>query len=272
MIQKRSRVRGITLPPKIHFIDDRAKSDRVITKYFDPMYLDDIKNGRFRFGTNRVYRRGLECVSASGVLDDEMEGDLIFDFNCLPSYVEDFSTPIFKAKKSITPSINVKFVWYINDHTFCATYGEYDLHHHIAMVSGVREENFEYRGNSSYTAFCEIDFKKFLRGTMRQAKLKRNRRMIDRRLPAALAGRVHYDSAFKAVTYHGFLPKNYNYKSDSYAHYVRAAFSKDIRFSVEREIRVVTPLFDIGRTPLDAGAEFYQSSLLKESVVRIGFL
>lgn len=192
------------------------------------------------------------------------------DFRIKPSKVKLFETPILTVKNGITPAVNVKFAWWVNDHTFCATSGEYNPEYHKKMVYGHEANGYKYIGNSAYTSYCEIDLKKFLYSLVWEVlKLKSH---TSGNLPSLLVGKVLYDDRVKVISYVGVLPENYNYNDDMIYHAKMAAFSKQPRFEIENEIRIITPLFGFGRTPVDAGPIFFQSNGIKSSILKIGSL
>lgn len=267
---KNSRRRSSNYKDRIFFIDPISKGDRIITKYFDPKYTADVENGRLRFGTNRSYKNVGISASHSGTLDDETEGNLIFDFDNQPSIVKDFETPFFKFVDSITPSIKLKLKSSINDHTFCATIGSHDAKHHAAMLNGGEFNGIKYIGNPRYSSFCEIDLRKFIEGVSWRVLYERKKNRQKLTIPSVFVGRVTYNNNGKSIRYHGILPYNYSYSKDWLHHYITAAFSKPARFSIEKEIRLLTPVFELGKTPTGADAKFFQSRAMAESIIRMG--
>jgi len=135
----------------------------IVTKHFDPAYIDHINKGRFRVGTLASYcadekssitKQGVISDTGEGKAQESWLGNRHFDSLNIPG-VGNFTNISFEGAHHSSISVTTEFDAYV----FCLSHGAYSRERHLKIVNG--DESANYKSTGEYTAYVQLDLNKF---------------------------------------------------------------------------------------------------------------
>ena len=242
----------------------------LIVKYFGDDALSFVEKGSFRFGTLLKYRKA-EGAAAEDRFSDEREGLLQREVTSDSGFIEYVRTPNGGTYSNCFFGGNaggdILLTSSINEYIFCASTGPYAQHHHRQMLFGSAAAGGKvYQGNPTLFNYAVIDLSQFLDGISKEmaAKLSMERRycrhnLIRHDLVGYGDPRVHYSG-----------PRHSFSQKISDTEYLPTLFVKAMRFSPEKEYRIVAKINPTGFISADSVPVSFINPTLRRSVVEIG--
>ncbi len=242
----------------------------IITKYFNLKDWDRYEAGSFKIGTLEEYRKSEQEVAR---MSDTDEGIAQRGFGEGNAYIKHMVLPgnnVIENCTFIDCGTIVKVDTVFNEFVFCASKGGYDQGHHIKMVEGeLLEDGLEYNGNEDLNCYAEIELSRFLKGL-------RFWGFGSEKVLSKLSPQQYIIA--KPVSYEPRLLKK-ELKAESIVDdglteemYFSTIFNKPIKFSTEREFRIVLSALAPRLPSSGVSALYPQSSKLRKSILRMGRL